>query len=406
MSATSPPGGRSSRATAREPFSEEGVSNPTSHVGATEAVSLPAPPTRQSLKLVDFDFGTIARHPLTIPSLLVLVGLVLSFWPMIRALPARWNEDEYYSHGWLVPFLSAFIIFRRWPKIVAFARGEVRDTPSANILVRALLAIFTVAWTWGTGWIAYLGLGAITQSSPGFAVSLMGITIWFTLVAGIYGGVVLLINRLAGFQVAAGAILTALLPLVYAAYVGNILAVSSVLFVAMAILLVVVIAGWRWGVAFAPAIAFLLFGFPAWNWIIDNYTNPLQILSTQTAFALLELFGFKPFQPDATTIYLNAFTLDVGVPCSGMKLLLAVSAFTTLFVLIANLEKWANALMIILIIPLCLFVNGLRIALIGVVGDLRGSEAGHQFHDYSGYITLVVCFFLIFKFARLLGWKD
>jgi len=74
--------------------------------------------------------------------------------------------------------------------------------------------------------------------------------------------------------------------------------------------------------------------------------------------------------------------------------------------LIANLRWWANLLMFAVVAPLCLFINGLRIALIGIVGDRLGSEAGHAFHNYSGYVTLILCFFLLFKLARVLGWKD
>jgi exosortase/archaeosortase family protein len=74
--------------------------------------------------------------------------------------------------------------------------------------------------------------------------------------------------------------------------------------------------------------------------------------------------------------------------------------------LIARLKWWANTLMAALVLPLCLFINGLRIALIGVVGEEYGRSAGLQFHDYSGYVTLLVCFFLLFKIARWLGWKD
>jgi exosortase/archaeosortase family protein len=66
----------------------------------------------------------------------------------------------------------------------------------------------------------------------------------------------------------------------------------------------------------------------------------------------------------------------------------------------------ANLIFAASILPLALFINGLRIALIGVVGNAWGPEAGAQFHDYSGYITLILCFFILFKGARLLGWKD
>lgn len=166
------------------------------------------------------------------------------------------------------------------------------------------------------------------------------------------------------------------------------------------------IGGWRWLRILALPMFLLLFALPIWSNIIDTYTNPLQQISTDVSYGLLKAFQFDPLKVDATTIHLPAFTLDVGVPCSGLKLLIAVSAFTTFFIMIGGLKWWGNMIMLIAIMPLCLFINGLRIALIGVVGNQYGAEAGHQFHDYSGYITLLICFFLLFKLMRLLGWED
>ena len=54
-----------------------------------------------------------------------------------------------------------------------------------------------------------------------------------------------------------------------------------------------------------------------------------------------------------------------------------------------------NVLMAMLVVPLCLLMNGLRIALIGMVGEWNGREAAVQFHDYSGMIMLVLCFFVL-----------
>jgi MFS family permease len=42
----------------------------------------------------------------------------------------------------------------------------------------------------------------------------------------------------------------------------------------------------------------------------------------------------------------------------------------------------------------------------GVVGEQFGAPAGAAFHDWSGYIMLLLCFWVIFKAARLLGWKE
>ena len=121
---------------------------------------------------------------------------------------------------------------------------------------------------------------------------------------------------------------------------------------------------------------------------------------------MLQMAGFEPYMQSSNKVLLANFSLDVGVPCSGLKLVLAVTAFTVFFMLIGGLKWWANLVMIALILPLCLFINGLRIALIGVVGDMYGSDAGHAFHDYSGYLTLIVCFIILFRVARWLGWKD
>ena len=145
---------------------------------------------------------------------------------------------------------------------------------------------------------------------------------------------------------------------------------------------------------------------PIWTGFIDNYTNSLQLVSTKVAYFILKGVSYDVFQDNPTTLRLDNFDLNVAVPCSGLKLLVAVSAFTVFFMLIARLRWWANGAMLAIVLPLCLFINGLRISRIGIVGEEYGRTAGLQFHDYSGYITLLVCFFILFKIARWLGWKD
>lgn len=198
----------------------------------------------------------------------------------------------------------------------------------------------------------------------------------------------------------------AVLVLVRAAVLTEIQQMVSIGLLAALLLGAWMVAGWRWMLALAFPILYLTFALPLWTGAIDNYTNPLQLVSTEVSYAILQATGFEPFRQGGTIINLNNFVLDVGVPCSGLKLVLAVTAFTVFFMLIGNLKWWANLAMATLVLPLCLFINGLRIALIGVVGEMYGDDAGHKFHDYSGYITLIICFFILFKIARWLGWKD
>jgi exosortase len=197
----------------------------------------------------------------------------------------------------------------------------------------------------------------------------------------------------------------------YLAYVTthtNISAILALSFLCSVLTGIWFAAGWRWMVALAGPVLYLGFALPLWTGAIEFYTNPAQLASTTVAFQILKAIGFGPmkFPADPTTIYLSHFTLDIAVPCSGLKLMLAVSAFTIFFMMIASLKWWGNLAMVFIVLPLCVFVNGLRIAMIGMVGDQFGSDAGHQFHDWSGYLMLLICFFTLFKFARGLGWKD
>jgi exosortase len=277
------------------------------------------------------NLGAILKSPAMLPGAVATLGILVLFWGFLCRLPTMWLQDDYYTHGFLIPAISGYVIYRWWPRI-------------KHIPVKA-------------GWPALLFLP-------------------FVLLA---------------FRAAA---------------LSDIQQLVSVCFVATLLLGVWFVGGFQWALALCLPILYLVFMLPIWSGAIDVYTNPLQLLSTKVAFHMLNLFGQDPLFADPTSIQVKAFMLNVEVPCSGLKLVLAVTAFTAFFLMIADLKWWGRAAMVALILPLCLFINGLRIALIGVVGGQYGDAAGHQFHDWSGWITLLVCFFILFKAARALGWKE
>jgi exosortase len=182
----------------------------------------------------------------------------------------------------------------------------------------------------------------------------------------------------------------------------------SLTFVLSLICLLWVLLGGRWAAAVSLPVLFLLFMLPVWLSIIDVWTLPLQLMSTQGAFHILAVLGQSPrMDPmDPTAIDLSHYQFTVAVVCSGMKLVLAVFALTGFFLMISKLKWWSQLAMVAVVLPLCLLTNSLRIAMVGLVGNTWGDEAGHQFHDWSGYISLIFCFFVLFRFARLVGWKD
>jgi exosortase len=281
-----------------------------------------------------FDWMSIVRSPAFWPGVALAAGLFVAYFPLMLSLWELWSSgDGYYSHGFLVPALMGYIVYKRW--------DDIRALPAKP------------------AWIAL--------------VPVLGLT-WIAVRAGTAGINMIMAACLVGTLVLG------------TAFVG----------------------GWRWMWALLPASLYSVFALPFWSAAIDAYTNPLQQVSTKVAAEILKLSGYSLFTSpsDPTTIVLNSYTLNVAVPCSGLKLVLALAAFVGLFVLTAKLPVWANTILVLSIVPMALFFNGLRIALIGMVGEGYGPEAASQFHDYSGFITLAICFFALFKFARALGWKE
>jgi len=296
-----------------------------------EASSSNAPIEAAPKRKFSFDWQAVSASPAFKPAVALMIGLFAAFWGLVSSLPKLWIEDEYYSHGLLVPVMIGYVINLWWPRL-------------SKIPVRP----------------AYWAL------------------IFF-------------------------------LPVAYLTYVATVNEIELIIgfaFLAAVLVGILFVAGLRWMAALALPILYMAFALPLWQPIVDNYTNKMQVISAKVSEQLLHLFGNDPIPLDATRILVGNFQMDVGVPCSGLKLVIALMAFTIFFVMVGGLRWWGNLIMLLSSFPLAIFINGLRIALIGVVGSTWGDEAGHQFHDYSGYITLVVCFFLLFKFAKLLGWKD
>ncbi len=275
-------------------------------------------------------WGQLLRNPQFWFAFGSVVGLLLMFSNLLVTTGQKWMNDDYYSHGFIVPILMAWQLKIRWK--------EWSDIPIKT----------------------------------GYAALIAFVPIVF---------------------------------LQFIAFLGEFWVIQCVLLIASLLTSLWLLFGFKRAWFIAMPIAFLLFALPVWGSLIDGSTNPLQLLSTTVAERLLSVFGFNPLR-DGVNIQLNTYALTVAVPCSGLKLLVAVSCFTTHFVLIARKELSFNILMFMLVVPLCLFINGLRIALIGVVGELRGHDAATAFHDYSGYLTLLICFYILFKFARWFGWKD
>ena len=161
-------------------------------------------------------------------------------------------------------------------------------------------------------------------------------------------------------------------------------------------------------------ILFMISMIPAPATVLDNATSRIQIQSTTVAAHFLQWSQASDDEIHQEGSIIRSDSIPakdhesiVGTACSGFRLLISLLTFTAFFVYMIQAPTWKKVLLVALSFPLSLFINALRIAMIGWVGILsQSSDAMHQFHDFSGYIGLVVCFAILFGIARLIGAND
>lgn len=154
--------------------------------------------------------------------------------------------------------------------------------------------------------------------------------------------------------------------------------------------------------ALAVPLGFLLTLAPLPGPILADATLGAQALSTSLAARLLELFGLHPVQ-SGTILQLDRYALDVVAPCSGFKLLLTLLVLGAALASLTDLPKAGKLSLAALTLPLSLLVNGLRIALVGLVGEAGGFSAAARFHDASGYLCLALCLVTLALIGKGMG---
>lgn len=152
-------------------------------------------------------------------------------------------------------------------------------------------------------------------------------------------------------------------------------------------------------------ILYLVFMVPLPGTVLDEATMRIQLQSTRVAAVILNVTGYTSELVGSNEIHSSYLPepLIVGVACSGFKLLISLMTFTAFFVYMIQAPWWKKAVLVAFAVPLSVFVNSLRIAMIGYAGIWTGTaDAMHDFHDWSGYLGLVICFVILFGFARLI----
>jgi len=238
-------------------------------------------------------------------SLSLFIGF---FLPSIVFLVDRWSNSDEFSHGFLVPLVSLFILWRK--------RAVIRETPLRvcvwGLPVLGLALLMQIASEWAS--VSFLKALALPVAIGGLAWYLVG---------------------------------TRMMRVVLFPYL------------------------------------FLYFAVPWPDFAIEILSVPLQHFSAAASTMLLGLVGV-PIERDGVHMWTPRFDVEVAVPCSGIRSMVAISGIAALVGYLTHGRLWAKGVVFLAGIPITMLANVLRIAAIVVMGHYISQEfAMTFFHDYS-----------------------
>ncbi len=151
-----------------------------------------------------------------------------------------------------------------------------------------------------------------------------------------------------------------------------------------------------------PALAYLFFAIPLPQAAYMSLSAKMQLVSSGLGVFLLHHIGVSVFQ-DGNIIDLGTYKLQVVEACSGLRYLFPLTSFSFLFAVLLDDVLWKRVTIFLSAIPAAIGFNALRIAVIGIVASLFGTEQAVTItHDIEGWVSFALCIVLLYGEAVML----
>jgi exosortase B len=149
-------------------------------------------------------------------------------------------------------------------------------------------------------------------------------------------------------------------------------------------------------------IGYLAFAIPLPTWVVDGVTAPLKEFVSYAATLVLHAAGL-PIAREGVTLTVGQYQLLVEDACSGLNSLFGLIAIGLLYAyLVRRSSPWRFAGLAILIVPIAIVANVIRVMFIVLITYFFGNEAGQSFvHYLAGFVLFGVSLLLIFQIDRM-----
>ena len=199
------------------------------------------------------------------------------------------------------------------------------------------------------------------------------------------------------------ALMAVALALLAVGSVGAVLFLSRISLLLMIAGLTVFLAGWPRLRAWQFPLGYALFMIPLPAIIYYQITFPLQVLASRMAAICLDVLQI-PALREGNLIILPRQTLAVAQACSGIRSLFALLALAVAYAYLAEPRPWRRITLALLMLPIAIVSNGVRIVATGVLTYYFGAQwAEGALHASAGFVMFSVALGLLLLAHRLLA---
>jgi exosortase len=136
---------------------------------------------------------------------------------------------------------------------------------------------------------------------------------------------------------------------------------------------------------------------PVPGWMLDEFTAPLKLLVTTLSAAVVLPFGI-PLVQEGVTMTVGPYQLLVEDACSGLNSLIGLIAITMFYIYLLRNAGWRYSLfLVVLIIPIAVLANVIRIVILILLTYFFGDAVGQGFlHVTAGLFLFALSLLLMF----------
>lgn len=175
-------------------------------------------------------------------------------------------------------------------------------------------------------------------------------------------------------------------------FVGNLSTLFVVLQLSLWLVIVGLVLSWI-GLGASRELAFplvyLLSSIPLPAFLYNSLSSQLQLWSSALGVGFLQTIEVTAFR-EGNVIDLGPVQLQVAEACSGIRYLFPLTTLALLCAYFFRDRMWKRVMLVLSALPLSVFVNGLRIGIVGLLVELYGPQAAEGFlHLFEGWVLFL-----------------